>query len=71
MFVNLNTETRNRHCMSLITFSWLLPRSHDRQSSLYVVDSGQCSANKVTNMAILSYVYVVVTEGVDPMIDFL
>ena len=40
MFVNLNTETTNLHCLSLITFSWLLPRSHDRQSSLYVVDSG-------------------------------
>ena len=71
MSVNLNTETRNRHCLSLITFSWLLPRSHNGQSSLYVVDSGQYSANKVTSMTILSYAYVVVTEKVDPMIDFL
>ena len=71
MFVNLNTEMRNQHCLSLLTFCWLFPRNHDRQSSLYVLDSGQCSANKVTSMTILSYAYVVVTEEVDPVIDFL
>ena len=66
--VNLNTETRNRHCLSLLTFSWQFPRSHHCQSDLYVVHSGQCSADKVN---ILSYAYVVVTEEVDPVIDFL
>jgi len=71
MFVNLNTETRNRHCLSLLSFSSQFPRSHDHQSSLYVVDSGQCSANKVTSMTILSYAYVVVTAEVDPVTDFL
>ena len=57
MFVNLNTETTNLDRLSLLTFSWLFPRSHDCQSSLYVVHSGQCSADKVTSMKILSNVY--------------
>ena len=71
MFASLNTETKNRHCLSILTFRSQFPRSHDHQSSLYVVDSGQCSANKVTSMTILSYAYVVVTAEVDPVTDFL
>ena len=71
MFVNLNTETRNRHCLSLLTFSWQFPRSHHCQSNLYVVHSGQCSADKVTSMKILSIVYTVMTEKVDRVMDFL
>ena len=70
MFVNLNTETINRHCLSLLTFSWPFPRSHDCQSSLYVVHSGQCSADKVTSMKIFSNVYIVITKKVDSLKDF-
>ena len=36
-------------------FQLQFPRIHDRQSSLYVVDSGQYSADEVTRMKILSY----------------
>ena len=71
MFVNLYTEITNLHRLSLLTFGWLFPRSHDCQSSLYVVHSGQCSADKVTSMKILSNVYIVMTKKVDRLMDFL
>ena len=73
MFVNLNTETRNAHCLLILTFSRLFPRSHDRQSNLYVAHSasGQCSADKVTGMMILSKVCIVMTKKADRVMDFL
>ena len=67
MFVNLYTEITNLHRLSLLTFSWLFPGSHDCQSNLYVVHSGQCSAD----IKILSNVYIVMTEKVDSLMDFL
>ena len=73
MFVNLNTETINAHCLLLLTFMWLFSRSPDRQSNLYVAHSacGQCSADKVTGIKILSKVCIVMTKKPDRVMDFL
>ena len=45
----------NIHKKKVSHFQLQFPRIHDRQSSLYVVDSGQYSADEVTRMKILSY----------------